>query len=146
MKRTLKDTITACFYITVGLGFFAGFGCATETPLEGDLMVNETFELKYGERRKIPDTGLEIEILEINDSRCPVNARCIRRGSMALTLGIYENNQQVGSVFIDAGETPKDRKPGLFKNFYFNLHDIQPYPTAEYDVTNATAVLSITKI
>ncbi len=130
----------------VVLGFFTSVGCAIEKPLEGAVMVNETFELKDGERRKIPDAGLEIEILEINDSRCPVNARCIRMGSMALTLGIYENNQQVGSVFVDAGETPKDRKPGLFKNFHFYLHDIQPYPTADYDVKNVTAVISVTKI
>jgi hypothetical protein len=123
-------------------------GCATfatEVSYEGPIEIGEIFAMKYGQRREIQNTGLTIEINKISDSRCPLNAQCIRKGDISVTLDIFRNNEQVGSAHMFSGLTPQERKVGEYKNLNFYLLDLYPYPMVGYSVKHSIAVMSITK-
>lgn len=143
--KFFTDMKRIILYAVCMLGFPGCAGQDYRISSEGPIVIGKVFELKYGQKRELKNTGLEIEILSNNDSRCPLNAECIRQGSAALTLSILRNKKHIGSVYIDAGETPKDEKIGIYKKFYFRLLSLYPYPTVGYDVKKSTAILSVAK-
>ncbi|WP_192822348.1 hypothetical protein [Rufibacter sp. LB8] len=101
--------------------------------------------------------GATLKLLQIEDSRCPMNANCIRQGSAIAHVQLLEIN---GSASVtkqlylgDALEAPDNRGPraadtvevGLSgKNYQIILSEVQPYPnTSDPNPAEKTAKLSL---
>ncbi|HYW08795.1 MAG TPA: hypothetical protein VE913_17670 [Longimicrobium sp.] len=101
-------------------------GCATvrapQPPVRAAL--NETFMLPIDRAAEVGSDGLVLRFVRvINDSRCPVNARCIRAGSASVALELRAPGVAAGTVTV---ETPDQPKIADFGPYTVEILDIQP--------------------
>lgn len=90
-------------------------GCATDragTAGDGQSQVSSsvhTLVLARGGKAVIADGSLSVELIEINDSRCPAKATCIWAGHAAVTLRVSKPGLVAGRVVIGS-EAPSSMK------------------------------------
>lgn len=85
--------------------------------------------------------SLDVEFLEIDDSRCPSDVTCIWEGRTSVTLRIY--NQTQYHTIILTNETPTLH----VDSYEITLIDVLPYPVSTEDITEEYVVtIGISKI
>lgn len=110
----------------------AGCGGPTDVPLEQD------FTLALGESAAVEGTNITVTFLDLlEESRCPVNAVCIRAGNAKIQLGL-RNPDRVAEVNIP--DQPRGEFVGLIE---IRLIDLTPYPEVgkQYEKTDYRATL-----
>lgn len=84
---------------------------------------------------------LDVEFLEIEDSRCPSDVTCIWEGRVSVTLRIY--NQTQYQTIILTSESPTFH----VNSYEIALIDVLPYPISTKDITEEyVATIGISKI
>ena len=85
--------------------------------------------------------SLDVEFLEIEDSRCPSDVTCIWEGRASVTLRIYNQTQYI-SIILTTGETPTSH----VDSYDITLIDVLPYPVSTKDITDEyVATISVSK-
>lgn len=107
MPIALLRTALVMFFVVLA-------GCATGpagnpggvTPTSPTV---HTVVLVRGQQVVIADQSLTIELVEINDSRCPIKVTCIWAGHAAVTLQVSKPGSLAGRVVIGS-EAPSSMK------------------------------------
>lgn len=91
--------------------------------------------LQLGQAQTIPQQALRIEMTEVNDSRCPVGATCIRAGIAAVTVTVkgLDAGAVASSVMLDTSAA-KDvtlNQAGVARTFRLSLQTLQPLATVQ---------------
>jgi len=99
----------------------------------------------------IPGQALIVNVLEVNESRCPINADCIQVGSVDLQLSISDGTNKV-NIPVSFRNDSKASGHQTFmlgkQNYSLVVHEVLPYPVT-VKTTNPeeyTVNLSIEKI
>ena len=114
--------------------FFSAIGAsAIESETEPTLHVGET--IRY-------DNGLKVAFLAVrNDSRCPMNARCIWAGDAEVVLWVKAGNQLARKVTIHTNLKPQTVvipanvfPPGMIgipKSYVIGIASLTPQPRTD---------------
>lgn len=98
------------------------------------LEIEESFTLRLedGYNEIVASDGTKVELLEVNDSRCPLNVECVQAGQALVKLKISEPEKEPREVEL-VGITPlgdgKSSEP--MGDGYLLLLDVKPYPQAD---------------
>ena len=104
--------------ITLALLIATSTGCATgRADTAGDEAPQvspqaDTIVLARGQQVVIADESLTVELVEINDSRCPVKVTCIWAGHAAVTLQVGKPGSPAGRVVIGTDAPDSMGLPG----------------------------------
>jgi hypothetical protein len=97
------------------------------------LSLNKKFELMQNESVKIKNGSEEIlvKLTQVNDSRCPINANCIRSGEAKIKLDLDVNGVSYKGfelcLICDATmNIPNNKTVG--SKYKITLIDVNPYP------------------
>lgn len=101
-------------------------GCATVRAPQPSVRaaLDETFMLPIDRAAEVGSDGLVLRFARVvNDSRCPINARCIRAGSATVALELRAPGLEASTVTV---ETPDQPKSADFGPYTVEILDIQP--------------------
>lgn len=138
--------------IILTLLWIACLACETkkdEAPEVQDQTINASYRTTTPVT--IPGQALIVNVLEVNESRCPANAVCIQAGSANLQLSISDGTNKA-SLAISFKNENKASGHQTFKlgNQMYSLvvHDVLPYPatTTKPNPEDYKVNLSIEKI
>jgi hypothetical protein len=120
-----------------------------ETPEIQDPTVNAAYRTSTSVA--IPGQALIVNVLEVNESRCPINVDCIRAGSADLQLSISDGtNKALVDISFENGKKASGHKTFTLGNQTYSLviHDVLPYPvtTTNPKLEDYKVNLSIEKI
>ena len=114
---------------------------------------SQTAQLKLKQVAQLNQLSVQLQSLE--DSRCPMNAMCIRQGSAVATLEVKDAAGNSKSQVLYLGEklpAPNDRGDRSVdsvdvslgqKNYRLILHSVEPYPNTSA-VPEETQTISVT--
>ncbi|MFT4093000.1 MAG: hypothetical protein QM640_05120 [Niabella sp.] len=106
------------------------------------------FILKVNEKQKTGE--LLITLKEIKESRCPMNARCIRAGEAVAVLNVVIGNKSERNIQLCAG--PDCDRRGLSEvytlsaenqKYLFRLDSITPDPTRTLEKTETKVYFTV---
>ena len=91
------------------------------SPLQFNLKLNETFS---------QDPFIfKIKLLNVtSDSRCPMHVVCIWAGQVTVSVGITQNNQNLGNFNLSS---MKGQDQVMFGKYILRLVDVNPYPSGK---------------
>lgn len=87
--------------------------------------------LTYQKATTVRTSGsdLKVELKDVNDSRCPMNANCVSMGSAKLELSISDASNQVNVSFEFKGDSKNEQ---VFKlggtEYILTVTEVLPYP------------------
>lgn len=120
MKRT----------ILLALICFAAISCDKKDDAAPQADLNPT-SLTYQKAATVRTSGsdLKVELKEVTDSRCPVNANCVSMGSAKLVLAISDASNQVSVNFEFKGDSKNQQDFKLGGTEYvLTVSEVLPYP------------------
>lgn len=101
-------------------------GTSGDEPLQASSPVH-TIVLARGQQTVIADESLTVELIEINDSRCPVKVTCIWAGHAAVTLRIGRPGSSAQRVVIGTEAPDSMGLPGDvdYEGYSFHLVELE---------------------
>jgi len=87
--------------------------------------------LSYQKATTVRTSGsdLKVELKEVNDSRCPINANCVSMGSAKLVLSVSDASNQVNVNFEFKGDSKNEQVFQLGGTAYvLRITEVRPYP------------------
>ncbi|GLU53733.1 hypothetical protein [Dyadobacter frigoris] len=119
-------------YILITLFCFVCIACDNkyeDMPKAQELVSN----ISYRKLTSVMVSGipLSVTVLEINDSRCPINADCISVGKVIVKFSLSDgaNNTEASIELIN---DEKDKTVQSFKlgdqSYSIKIHEVSPYP------------------
>lgn len=107
-----------------------GSGCTKPTTDIPVYQLDETFKLKKNTTCIIKDTGLEVELLDINDSRCPEGVQCVRAGEAVVKIEVKGINGENQTITLAVPDADTDYKSvAEVGGFTITLLNVYPYPS-----------------
>jgi len=125
--------------------FLIFFLCCKNDLSQGQLQLDKSIELKYGEILKNTDYQISIVLDSVlTDSRCPNGAECIWAGNAEVRL-IYSGINRKVSFLLNT--LPSFRTDSLIDGYRIKLVKLTPYPELGVDIKQADykAAIEITK-
>ena len=110
----------------------------TAFGVEGNLL-DFPIGLKIGETASI-NSELKMTLLDIEDSRCPVDVRCIWQGTVLGKIQLEKGAQNLGIHTITM-ETMEDSEQ-TFDGYYIRLTNVEPYPVSTMSIEPTEYVLT----
>ena len=109
-------------------------GCVTDRVVTGGDQPPQvsssvhTIVLARGGKSVIADESLTVELVEINDSRCPAEVTCIWAGHAAVTLQVSKPGSPAGRVVIGSEAPPNMNLPSdaNYGGYLFHLVELEP--------------------
>ncbi|HZR45465.1 MAG TPA: hypothetical protein VFA47_02080, partial [Candidatus Manganitrophaceae bacterium] len=92
--------------------------------------------LRPGERTTLAGEVLTIELVSVsNDSRCPIDAACIRQGNAEVTVKLTQDGRPASFLRLHTAAAPGRGKmehpnEANYLNYTIRLTDLQPSPKA----------------
>jgi hypothetical protein len=113
-----------------------------ESVINADL--DARFQLKINQIATIKSEKLEIKFLNITDSRCPSNARCVRAGEATILVNILN----FGDFSLTSTAANEDLAVKNFDGYSIKLVEVDPYPkaTKKIGALDYTATLVVSKV
>ncbi|SEJ29669.1 hypothetical protein SAMN04487995_4040 [Dyadobacter koreensis] len=128
------------------------FACETKKD-EAPEIQEQTVSAPYRKSTSVTIQGqaLIVNILELNDSRCPINADCIQAGSVDLQLSVSDGTNKVNiPVSFKSDSKASGHQTFLLgkQNYSLVVHEVLPYPITDRkpDPEEYKVNLSIEKI
>ncbi|MBN1819223.1 MAG: hypothetical protein JW833_00820 [Prolixibacteraceae bacterium] len=121
--------------------FLFAFACEDKVS-ESNFGFNGELQLKHGQIVYSDNNDISLEILNINDSRCPSDVVCIWAGEARIFL---EFKNTTTTIFeLCTGGPLKD----TIDNYIFELMNVSPYPvsTETLELDDYTIKLNITEL
>lgn len=134
MKR--RDLIKSIAATALGAGTF--MFTTVDTRAAGDAAQADERKLAVGETVRF-DKILRVTFLKVsNDSRCPINARCITAGDAEVLLEVKVGKKKPQIVSLHTHDDPRyvvlsaltDGMIGIPKSYTVKLKALTPQPTA----------------
>src|SRR5688572_4901598 len=92
---------------------------------------NEPFDLRIGESAlTTDDVRIRFDAVR-SDSRCPMNALCVRAGEAIIALTLSRAGEAAVGRELD---TTPARSSAAFLNFLITLSQLQPYPRTDRQI------------
>ncbi len=103
--------------------------CATASPTE--IAQDKPLRLEPGKPEQ-PVKGLYVTLLKVeNDSRCPINARCVWAGDAEVHIGVASDT--LDSTLPVVLHTSADPRSAVRRGYLFRLDSLTPHPVAGSD-------------
>ena len=115
-------------------------GPVSEASAKPPASVVGEVSLKPGERTTLAGEGLTIELVSVsNDSRCPIDAACIRQGNAEVTVKLTQGGRPASSLRLNTAAAPGRGKmehpnEANYLNYTIRLTALQPEPKAGTDI------------
>jgi hypothetical protein len=128
---------------------FTNAGCTNKQD-EVSKKLGDTFQLKANESTNFNDNGNMIiaKLINIQDSRCPINVQCIRAGEAIVILDLQIGDEQFKGLKVCIG-CEKEMKitestiiKAKTKTYTLKLNSVDPYPQSS-GINTPTASLVI---
>lgn len=115
------------------------------SPTQPDAVVGQPFEVRAGETANLPD-GIRLRFDRVrSDSRCPIDAVCIRAGEAVVAITLTKSGS--ASVEFDVQTDPPDRRSASYGGYSVALTELHPFPRSDRPVQPsdyvATFVVSV---
>lgn len=116
------------------------FGCAGKQVVAGDAAptaapvgASYTVVLRHGHSEQIPQFKLGLELLSVQDSRCPSGARCIWAGQATATLLVRHADEAAVQLVVGTPTPPEMHLPFQAQSgaFQFTLKALEPLPDTQ---------------
>lgn len=139
-----RNLIIVLIVLLVVLGaayFFTSSGKIKNGEENSEPKVFGEITLKAGEEGEI--AGLSIKMIQIkDDSRCPINARCVWAGKVSADVEL-KSGDITGAATLDVGNSPY-----IFENYLIKLVDVKPEKIAGQEINQAeySATFSIDSV
>lgn len=123
---------------------------ACAKPKSSKISDTYTVNLVLGKNISIPEEGLTLTLVGVNDSRCPSDARCVWAGQASVTfkvgkVGVHEQSLIVSTPVPTNINLPSDATYGTYR---FSLVSLEPEKSHSKPATPSAyrAVIKITKL
>lgn len=102
----------------------------------------EEVEFKIGQTISTNNNQISLEIIDINDSRCPSDVQCIWQGEARITFELNNNGKKEFTL------TTLELEPDTIDNYIFTLKSVEPYPisTKTLELDDYTVKLKIEEL
>lgn len=126
-------------------------GCSQEHS-QPEVNANTSFELSPDNTVRLKDENADfpVKVLQIQDSRCPMDANCIWMGEAKVEVLISDNETASLCLGDCLKKDPKANEAHFSLNdtdYLITLNDVQPYPSASVSGKEAKkAVLTIKRV
>lgn len=88
-----------------------------------------TAALRVGQSLWVAEVGVQVEALDVLDSRCPQGVTCARAGEVKAQLRVSEGGRELGTVTL--ASAPKDAQSKSVGGYTVTLVDVQPPKTLQ---------------
>ena len=99
------------------------------SPTGPDAVLGQPFELRAGSTAELPD-GIRLRFdAVLSDSRCPIDAICVRAGEAIIAITL----SKAGSVAaeFDVQTDPPGRRSAAYAGHSITLTALQPFPRSD---------------
>jgi hypothetical protein len=103
-------------------------GC-NGSPTQPDATLGQPFEVRAGATAELPD-GIRLTFDSVVwDSRCPIDAICVRAGEAVIAITL----SKAGTVAaeFDVQTDPPDRRSAVYSGYSITLTALQPFPRSD---------------
>ena len=113
--------------------------CAGITSAPRDVSVGQSVELSIGETANVTPGSVRVQLVNVNDSRCPSDVVCVSAGEAMIILAL----SGAGADRIDTLYLLKQPKSNTYGGYRFDALDVQPYPKSTGQQAAKTLVLKV---
>ena len=113
--------------------------CAGITSAPRDVSVGQSVELSIGETANVTPGSVRVQLVNVNDSRCPSDVVCVSAGEAMIILAL----SGAGADRIDTLYLLKQPKSTTYGGYRFDALDVQPYPKSTGQQAAKTLVLKV---
>jgi carboxymethylenebutenolidase len=106
----------------------------TLSPVPG-----EAFEVGVGSYAQVQN-GVEITVLDIEDSRCPADALCIWQGEAKVEINVRQDSEDLGDFVLS---TLAPQANLIFDDFIIRLVEVQPYPFSGKEINISDYIITL---
>ena len=113
------------------LAAIVAMGCGGN-PTQPDAALGQPFEVRAGTTAELPD-GIRLRFDSVlSDSRCPIDAICVRAGEAVVAITL----SKAGTVTaeFDVQTDPPDRRSANYSGHSVTLTALQPFPRSDRQV------------
>lgn len=113
------------------LATLVALGCHG-SPTQPDAVLGQPFDVRAGATADLPD-GIRLRFDSVlSDSRCPIDAICVRAGEAVIAITI----SKAGTVTaeFDVQTDPPDRRSAIYSGHSITLTGLQPFPRSDRQV------------
>ncbi|HET9706289.1 MAG TPA: hypothetical protein VFP85_19745 [Vicinamibacterales bacterium] len=99
------------------------------SPTQPDAVMGQPFEVRAGTTAELPD-GIRLRFDSVlSDSRCPIDAICVRAGEAVIAITL----SKAGTVAaeFDVQTDPPDRRSAVYSGHSITLTALQPFPRSD---------------
>lgn len=125
-----KKFFTGVVVVIISTVIFGGIAITLmnfQSPQTQNVLLDETFNLKVGEKVYIDSIGLVATFLNVKeDSRCPSDVECVWEGDVAIEINIVLDEKNRGNFELNRSNLHKVS----FGGYYLKLIELNPYPSS----------------
>jgi hypothetical protein len=127
--------------IIFGILYMAGCETEGEVPAESKIVVKENESRNFS----IDGKTSEIKITEIQDSRCPENANCVRAGEVIVRFDLEIGGDKTKGLelCLQCENSMNIPASAQINGHTLTLLEVSPYPNASVPVGQRTATFSL---
>ena len=101
-------------------------------PTQPDAVAGQPFEVRAGSTAELPD-GIRLRFDSVlSDSRCPIDAICIRAGEAVIAITLSKAGS--AAARFDVQTDPPDRRSASYSGHSITLTALQPFPRSDRQV------------
>lgn len=129
LLASVLASVTAAAFIA---GCGGGDDSTTSPPGGGTQRGSYSVTLRAGEPVVISAESLTLQLTEVRDSRCPLNALCIWAGHGAVAVQVSQSGQAAETLQIGFPAPAEMKLPGdaSYRGYRFSLQTLDPFPVA----------------
>jgi hypothetical protein len=87
--------------------------------------------LGIGQTAQIQEEALTVQLVEVNDSRCPPDVRCVWAGQATATLLVFQSGSPAQSLKIGTSAPANFPSQASYGSFQFSLKSLEPGPSKQ---------------
>ncbi len=87
--------------------------------------------LGIGQTAQIQEEALTLQLVEVNDSRCPPDVQCVWAGQATATLFVFQSGFPAQSLKIGTSAPVNFPSQASYRSFQFSLKSLEPGPNKE---------------
>ena len=131
-------------HVLLGIMILLAAGCEDQYRL---VSLNKQIEVRWG-KEYILDSGLSFIIDEVEDSRCPKGARCLRGGEATVWLKIKSSDTEDTYLSERIKLSTLEPQTETSRQYRFELINVHPYPDMDkqYKKSDIKVLLNISDI
>ena len=97
------------------------------------------FEVGVGSHAQV-ENGVEINVLNVEDSRCPADVLCVWQGEAKISINVIKDSRDLGNFILS---TLEEKTTQRFDSFTIKLVEVQPYPYSNKEIKLSDYVVTL---